>query len=95
MFFNSAGFVVSGVSFSLGFLMVRRALSVFLRVCFGSSVGFYVAGEMGFYLDFDLRFFWADSPRFYWLCFRSRYGLVVDCYFWKIVREMMSLRELM
>ncbi len=60
MFFNYAGFVVSGVSLSFGLLMARRALSVFLRVCFGCSVGFYVAGEMGFYLGLDLAFFWAD-----------------------------------
>ncbi len=36
MLLISAGFAVSGVSFSLALLMLRMMLSVLLRVCFGS-----------------------------------------------------------
>ncbi len=46
--FQLHGFVFPGVSFSLGLFKMRRTLSVFLRVYFGSSVGVYVTGEMGF-----------------------------------------------
>jgi hypothetical protein len=57
MLFNDAGFVVSGVSLTLGSLMVRRTLSVFLRVSFGCSVGVYVAGEMVFIWTWIWHFF--------------------------------------
>jgi hypothetical protein len=64
MLLISTGFVVSGVSFTLIFFMLRMMLSVFLRVYFGSSVAVSVAGEMGFYLDLDLALFLVDSLRF-------------------------------
>ncbi len=68
MLFNDAGFVVSGVSFSLCLLMVKRTMSVFLRVYITLAVQLVLMSLERWFLfglGFGFGIFLADSLRFY------------------------------
>ena len=68
MFFNDASFFGSGVSLTLGLLMFRRTMSVFLRVYITLAVQLvFMSLERWFLfgLGFGFGIFLADSLRFY------------------------------